>query len=403
MSRRAVQRVMRRACLPAALVVLLGGCADAQPEAGSATGGAPQPSGSATISEELRIDGMAADLVPIHALAVAGDGTIAAIQSQDHVVRFFRSNGEAAGTFGGKGEGPGEFTSMARLGWLADTLWVLDVRQDRLTFISPEMKLSRTMVVPRAARPAPADSAHIPSFPIIIPMAAYPDGSLFAGLFASANQPLPVAFRSGVAYGRISPDGVVQKIVAVIPESGLDQSIRVRGSVASQPFAVSASHAISPDGRYSAVAIPMAEDADSAGIMVTAFGADGDTAFSRTYRVRGVPIPRAVGDSVVAARANEIQPRSPELAAAIRAQARIPKYYPSLESMLIGRDGCIWIQYPTHANARAYLGIDANGDVLGTLILPRTSRLAVAQRDRIWITERDENDVQSIVRYRVDW
>ena len=360
-------------------------------------------SGAASITQELRIDGMESDLVPIHAIAVAGDGTIAVIQSQDRLVRFFRSNGEPAGSFGAKGEGPGEFASLVRLGWLGDTLSVLDQRLHRITLISPSLTLVRTTMVPRSAKPAPADSTRIPSFPIIVPMSLYSDGTLHAGLFTSTNQVLPPAFKGSVAYGRINLDGVVQKIIAVPPNTEDEGSIRAGGSVASQPFSSGPSHAISNDGSRSAIAVPTGETGDSASITVTAFNQDGDTIYSREYRVEGVPLPKAVADSTIEARASEVQKMSPELAAAVRRDARVPKFYPTIAGLLVGRDGSVWIQLPDREAERAHLVIAADGNPLGLIFLPHRSRLGAAQRDRIWLLERDENDVQSIVRYRVDW
>ncbi|MEX2283761.1 MAG: hypothetical protein WEE89_14845 [Gemmatimonadota bacterium] len=295
------------------------------------------------------------------------------------------------------------FAMLSVLGWLADTLWVFDLRQNRLALISPARTLARTVVAPTSARPIPTDSARIPPFPMIIPMATYPDGSFYAGLFISSTQVVPAGFKSGVAYGRITADRIVQKIVAVASESGSNHSVRGGGSTASLPFVSSSAQAISQDGSRSAIAIPVDAGADSAEVRVTTFDAEGDTIFSRQYQVEGIPIPRAVGDSVIEARASELQQRSPELAAAVRREARVPKFYPPIEGLLIGRDGTVWVQLPNRNDARAYLVIDANGGALGTLQFPRTARLAAAQRDRIWLLERDENDVQSIVRYRADW
>ena len=101
---------------------------------------------------EMRIDGYAADLVPISWLGVGPTGTIAILQTQDHVVRFFDSAGSPVGSVGGDGEGPGEFRTLQRGGWKADTLWVSDFALHRVTLISPEVAFLRTLLVPSEVR-----------------------------------------------------------------------------------------------------------------------------------------------------------------------------------------------------------------------------------------------------------
>ena len=101
---------------------------------------------------EMRIDGYAADLGPISWLGVGPTGTIAILQTQDHVVRFFDSAGSPVGSVGGDGEGPGEFRTLQRGGWKADTLWVSDFALHRVTLISPEVAFLRTLLVPSEVR-----------------------------------------------------------------------------------------------------------------------------------------------------------------------------------------------------------------------------------------------------------
>lgn len=149
------------------MALALAGCGvDAQPPDGSFN------ARSGTLHEELRIDGYAEDLVPIGAVAVSDDGTIALAQTQDAMVRLFTPAGEFLGGFGGRGEGPGEFMNLTRLGWLAETLWVYDPAQLRFTFISPTLELGRTVTnIAPTARPAPEDVGRVPEFPFVYPQA----------------------------------------------------------------------------------------------------------------------------------------------------------------------------------------------------------------------------------------
>jgi hypothetical protein len=89
----------------AALVLLMPGCRESRQEDGAyPILGEPV----VALTEELRIDGYARDLVPISWIAVSEEGTIAMIQRQDRSIRFFSPLGKSLGTFGRRGEGPGD-------------------------------------------------------------------------------------------------------------------------------------------------------------------------------------------------------------------------------------------------------------------------------------------------------
>ncbi|MGH7463000.1 MAG: hypothetical protein ACREMA_18495, partial [Longimicrobiales bacterium] len=97
--------------------------------------------------ERVRIDGTAADLVPIASLgglAITGDGGVVATQPQDHRVVFFSPDGELLASFGRSGSGPGEFRRIFTLGLLGDSIWVWDAQLSRATLIGPGLELLRT-------------------------------------------------------------------------------------------------------------------------------------------------------------------------------------------------------------------------------------------------------------------
>jgi hypothetical protein len=72
----------------------------------------------------MRIDGKAADLVPIPApplicgLVVARDESFAVAQPQDHTIRFYGRAGNLLGRLGRSGDGPGESGRITQIGWL---------------------------------------------------------------------------------------------------------------------------------------------------------------------------------------------------------------------------------------------------------------------------------------------
>ena len=83
---------MRIACilLIALFNVACRGNSDTRPDFASSSGFGPR----LLVTADLRIDGMQADLVPIGGVAVMADGTIAILQPQDYIIRFFSAGGE---------------------------------------------------------------------------------------------------------------------------------------------------------------------------------------------------------------------------------------------------------------------------------------------------------------------
>lgn len=376
------------------LIIVVAGCTGDDADQSPALDGEP-----AEIIEELRIDGHAADLVPVGAVAVAEDGTIAITQPQEGLIRFFDAAGAFLDALGGRGEGPGEFASMSSVGWVADTLWIYDPRQQRVTLASPEGAFVRTVRMPGRAQPAPEDSSRIPDFPWAFPVGLSPDGSVYASLQPALGRDLPDGFRDATAVGRIARDGTVERILARIPIGDV-QFNTPQGSVM-LPFPNGAADAMAPTGDRVAFAYTSLDGAESDSFRVTVIHVEGDTVFSRRYPFEGARIPSEVADSAITATAERV--RDAELAEALRRNASIPPVYPPIDGLIIGRDGTVWIEQIEHDEGRLYVVLEPDGDLLGTAVIPPNSRVAAAERDRIWVLERDAYDVESVVRYAVIW
>jgi hypothetical protein len=124
--------------------------------------------------------------------------------------------------------------------------------------------------------------------------------------------------------------------------------------------------------------------------------AGGTTIWNRSLPFEPVVLTRAAVDSVISQRPAQVQ-------TALREQARIPPVYPPVTDLLVGQDGSLWIELIVRDRMRPYLVLSAEGDVVGTTNLPERSRVAAARLDRLWVTERDDLDVESIVTYQVSW
>jgi hypothetical protein len=71
-------------------------------------------------------------------------GEIFVLEGREGKVIALDRRGRLVRTLGRKGLGPGEIAEAYRLGWVADTLWVIDVPA-RLHFFLPDGKLLRTV------------------------------------------------------------------------------------------------------------------------------------------------------------------------------------------------------------------------------------------------------------------
>jgi hypothetical protein len=354
--------------------------------------------------EEVRIDGYAEDLVPIQFVVVADDGGIAITQAQDAAIRFFTAEGEPAGRFGVQGEGPGEFLMTGRLGWLADTLWVFDPRVRRMTLISPERELVRTISnISAGAAPPPHQAEAVPEYPFAAPLGLDPRGSLLVTLQLAVNQPVPDRFQGRGAIGRMSADGTLENLLALLPLREGGTVTTPEGEAAGTPFGNRPHYGVAHDGSRVVVAMASLDGAEAGTFRLTGIAAGGDTLFAHRHPFEPEPLPGAVADSVLGARIARLETSAPHLAAAVRRDAEVPPLYPPIENVLIGEDLSIWVEKRVRDGARPYYVAESNGTPVGTLHLPERSRVAAASLERIWVLERDEFDVQSVVGYGVEW
>jgi hypothetical protein len=350
------------------------------------------------LTRDLRIDAADNELTPISFMGVAPNGTIAFQQNQDGTVRFFDARGASLGTFGRKGQGPGEFTNAGRMGWLGDTLIVSDIGTRRFTLISADRKLVKTVPWVQSVTAPGAPSGVAPQrvgqarFP-------YADGSQLGYSGFSDETPVPAWLGGGkpaTVYLRLDANGGLQEVLGRLPTTAAcSVALNTGGGfeLSRIPFCPLPMDDVAPDGSRLLFAYVEQGAQD---YHVVAIRSDGDTTFARSIAYRPQPIPRSVRDSVASAAARSPMPSR-------RATAdRIPEAYPPLSRLLAGRDGTTWLELFTPSGDRTWLVLDAQGTLAGRLTVPRNIDLKVASRDVIWATETDDDGLQHIVRYRVN-
>ncbi|MFW6198738.1 MAG: 6-bladed beta-propeller [Acidobacteriota bacterium] len=92
----------------------------------------------------------------VASVALAPDGRILVADQQADEIRVFEADGSFLEAWGRSGEGPGEFGSLYSLGWVGDTLAVLDPGVGRIGLFDPEGRLVGSASAPdRAEEVAP--------------------------------------------------------------------------------------------------------------------------------------------------------------------------------------------------------------------------------------------------------
>jgi hypothetical protein len=388
---------MRAVLLLLSVAFLQAACLE---QAGESTIGSVAETRVAFLLEEIRIDGHADNLVPIRRIAVGDNGTIGVIQEQDGIVRFYDGDGQPLGSVGGRGGGPGEFESMSNVGWKGDTLWVFDARQSRVSLVSPDFQFIRTELIQRSVSAAEGIDVSFPASAIASPRGIYEDGSFLSVVEFPTDGATQPPYSDHVLMGR-TRNGQLESIHLWVPLGGF----RIVTPVVEMgvPFPNQPQLEASPDGSVAVLAMALLELRGEEHIQVTTVNAAGDTLFQRAYSIVGRPIEREVRDSTLSRWTEMARSQGPEIHAAFREHVRIPEVYPPLTGMVVGRDLSIWLELSTDAGERRYFVTDGEGEALGQVVLPVQSRIAAAFLEQVWVIERDELDVESLVRYRVDW
>ena len=391
-------KIFRAASPTLPVALLLSGCAER-----SAEGGLFPDLPVIQAVEDLRIDGYAADLVPIGWIGVSRDGSIAVAQQQDRGIRFFDASGDTLGFVGGPGEGPGEFRSLAGGGWIGDTLWVSDTQLRRLTLISAKLEVLRTVPHPSPVSPPPEEVERLPEFQMVVPYGLYVDGSQLVVPIPTVGQVREYGL-SGSLLLMVSEDGrIFRHVFTAAQDERASFSVQAaRGTATvSVPFFPRLRWAVSPDGTRAATLSTHISGPEGGFFTVTVYDPRVGVMFARDYAFPGTPIPEHVVDSVLESFASRA--RSPELARAYRTEARsrVPPIYPPVDGILLDSEGSVWIELHDGDERNDWLVLDSGGQPVARVNLPAGVHVQVAGVDHVWGIIQDEFDVESIVRYRL--
>jgi hypothetical protein len=325
-------------------------------------------------------------------------------------LRVFEPTGSFVHQIGRPGEGPGEYTAPVSFGFLGDTVWVVDGTSRRVAFFTMEGEVLGDLALdperPGVERPLPFNVLGDDDFVIVIP-------------------PGPDRFFRGHGVGRV----IFEQRIVRRNRTGSRADTMVTYSV--EPgFMITQADA---DGftviPYRPIAqLPLlsfygerdeiteidrtpATRADEGEFRVTIRRPDGTMVAERRFRYRPVPISGTVKDSIreeLGSRFNvngDPQATRKYIGIALDHLA-LPDYLPPVSGgIAVGEDGTRWIPRESlpGVTPTTYLVTDASLSPIAMVMLPPNALQLTGwiTRESLWVVEKDELDVQYLIRYRI--
>jgi hypothetical protein len=321
------------------------------------------------------------------------EGTGLAVASDDQSILIVGRDGMLRGSWGRKGQGPGEFEQVLALGVSGDTLFAYDGSTRRLTGRLRDGALLTTAVQPpRDAQP--------PFEPL----------GLTAGSLVYSIRGPSIPSRQAtniVLIVRASADGASVDTVGALDTAKLNTRIQFDGGSLTlfQPFLHRDHVAIDPTGQWIVLVRPPSSQFHSGtdGVRIDALGPSGPLSAIAPHRP--VPLTDASVRRWLDERARSLARHfTSESAArsAIAERLMRPDYHPPVRRALVGQDGTVWFLHsPLDARADQWGVFDLRTRRLSSVSLPAGSHPLVVAADGAWILEENADGEQLLVRYRI--
>lgn len=350
--------------------------------------------------EMLRIDGHERDLVPVTRGLLLADATIVLAQDMDYSVRAFDMQGRERWKSGRRGQGPGEFATVSRLGVRGEEVWVADVRNSRISYLDGATgSLLRDHHFPTLAEGrVEGYGANNVSFAFVGPVAVYPDSSLMASLAAPSGGPSP----DSVYFGRLDSTG---RLLRLALAAGPEQKFFARGPNGTAvsrvfPFRHQSFQVTSSDGRYVAAAFAHLDSGSPAADLSVL-----DSEGQNVYEVRVPAEARRLGREDWATAREEAVARIPAalLASYLReAEDVAGGFAPFLTGLVVSDEGHAWVSIVEQAGRTKVVEVDDSGRMVRSSVLPADTRLLDARGDLLLAVREGGMGVPNVLLYRIE-
>lgn len=345
-------------------------------------------------------------LTPVSQVVIGPEERIYIAQPMDGSIRLYDSRGTLVSAVGRRGEGPGEFGVLGQIGFVGDTLYVLDTGLGRVNFFSADGEfLSSRSWTPGYLRGSGV--VYAPSVPLGFVLLSDGTSLVKPGMSVQGEPnvgPLRIPFlRIGQPSNVIDTIAWEELAAPSVELTKLGTVFRIPAPFHNHPLSE-----MMPDG--SGVVIvdrAAAPDLDQSSFRVTSLGSSGDTLFSKLFRFTPVPmsndeVRRAIESVSVSPQDQENPPSRSEIERALRRQGLIPAALMPVTGFAVGQDGKIWLRRENEPGDSILWNIlDREGRPLGALRLPATHSVVAARGNVMAALELDALDVPYVVRYRI--
>ena len=345
----------------------------------------------------------------VQGLDVGPDGLVYSRHFGEVPIRRWTRAGDAAGSVGREGEGPGEFISPRAVGFFGDSLWVMDGRAYSVSYFDLDGAFLGS-VTPRV------DLGSAEDHPVAPPRPERPlrDGTML-GQSPAWSQEMATGELTGTPVVHTDASGVTLARVWMRPHRTTDvlallNEDRPGGSFGPQPFGDGPLSAMTEHG-YLVVDRRAHEGQGPGTLRLTLIGLGGDTLIDHATRYETERLPPSVVDSTADARAagmhSFMSRRDPGLAlGAIQARVReatyAPQFLPPVDQMVIANNGDIWLRRNSLGSGdREWWIFDSGLEPVGRAVTPADLAVRAIVGEDMWGVITDELDVSYIVRYRL--
>jgi CheY-like chemotaxis protein len=322
-------------------------------------------------------------------------------QPQDATILLLDAYGRRVGALGHKGEGPGEFRTISHVGWLGDSLWVVDARLGRATLFTPDGTYATSFPAginypypySRSVASALLEHGHA-VLPVSVSLPALVSGD-------RRRAPVLLVDRNMAGLDTLATvDLTRSRLISKTPDGGMLVSSQ-------QPYDDSPLVRTGNRGREIIVverSVARSSSIDS--FEVTAFDADGHRTWSRWLRYAPQTVNTHRVDSLIDQIAQDFASTFTSQAdakRAVRAALFVPRFAPPVTDCVVGADGTVWLRRDVFAaDGMEWTILNPDGSSMARARSGGPTHLFDASGTRAWGVEYSELDVPFVVRYRLE-